>query len=403
MELSSEHGSTELTLPAAPYAMLDALQKLRLADGEAPRWEILRINTANGITPTWTMRAAPCLSWTPCANSWLCWMRDSLPLWKGWQRWGTKKGHGPSPCPGWSTWPTAQTAAISWRRPPTTTPWAGSARKTVLSQKRMTFRTKRLSSWTSQRLGGSSARTRAGCSPAAAMCRSTMNCGRCAIPWTLCRRNLITLSWWQPPAAVRSSSPSRWASPWGMSRCYAWTVPPPPSPASAAPWPHWICWHTGWLTWPWTVKCPSTKPCWRPLAVTISAGRWLWRMGWTNTASPRTCWNRRTQPWAKSEPRISKPEWSWCEIERFWLSARPPWRRTGAALAAGAAGNAERPRGNRLSRRSPERSARGYGTGHQPAPGAGWIHGPPGRGQLRGAGHGLSAQWNQNAGCQRQW
>lgn len=51
VELSSEHGSTELTLPAAPYAMLDALQKLRLADGEAPRWEILRINTANGITP----------------------------------------------------------------------------------------------------------------------------------------------------------------------------------------------------------------------------------------------------------------------------------------------------------------------------------------------------------------
>ena len=51
VELSSENGSTELALPAAPYAMLDALEKLRLADGEAPRWEILRINTANGITP----------------------------------------------------------------------------------------------------------------------------------------------------------------------------------------------------------------------------------------------------------------------------------------------------------------------------------------------------------------
>ena len=51
VELSSENGSTELALPAAPYAMLDALEKLRLEDGEAPRWEILRINTANGITP----------------------------------------------------------------------------------------------------------------------------------------------------------------------------------------------------------------------------------------------------------------------------------------------------------------------------------------------------------------
>ena len=51
VELASENGCTQLALPAAPYALLDALEKLRLEDGEAPRWEILRISTANGITP----------------------------------------------------------------------------------------------------------------------------------------------------------------------------------------------------------------------------------------------------------------------------------------------------------------------------------------------------------------
>lgn len=42
VELASENGCTELTLPAAPYAMLDALDKLRLAEGEALGWELLR-------------------------------------------------------------------------------------------------------------------------------------------------------------------------------------------------------------------------------------------------------------------------------------------------------------------------------------------------------------------------
>ena len=41
VELSSENGSTELALPAAPYALLDAVEKLELADGEAPQWELL--------------------------------------------------------------------------------------------------------------------------------------------------------------------------------------------------------------------------------------------------------------------------------------------------------------------------------------------------------------------------
>ena len=41
VELSSQGGSwAELTLPAEPYVLLDALEKLRLEPGEAPRWEL---------------------------------------------------------------------------------------------------------------------------------------------------------------------------------------------------------------------------------------------------------------------------------------------------------------------------------------------------------------------------
>ena len=42
VELSSQDGfCAELTLPATPYALLDAVEKLELADGEAPQWELL--------------------------------------------------------------------------------------------------------------------------------------------------------------------------------------------------------------------------------------------------------------------------------------------------------------------------------------------------------------------------
>lgn len=51
VELASENGCTELTLPATPYAMLDALEKLDLADGEAPRWEILRVPSCGHLSP----------------------------------------------------------------------------------------------------------------------------------------------------------------------------------------------------------------------------------------------------------------------------------------------------------------------------------------------------------------
>lgn len=51
VELASENGCTELTLPASPYALLDALEKLDLADGEVPRWEILRMPSCGHLSP----------------------------------------------------------------------------------------------------------------------------------------------------------------------------------------------------------------------------------------------------------------------------------------------------------------------------------------------------------------
>ena len=42
VELSSQDGlCAELALPATRYALLDAVEKLELADGEAPQWELL--------------------------------------------------------------------------------------------------------------------------------------------------------------------------------------------------------------------------------------------------------------------------------------------------------------------------------------------------------------------------
>lgn len=52
VELSSQDGfCAELTLPAAPYALLDAVEKLELTDGEAPGWEILRFPSCGHLSP----------------------------------------------------------------------------------------------------------------------------------------------------------------------------------------------------------------------------------------------------------------------------------------------------------------------------------------------------------------
>ena len=40
VEAVSENGGVQLNFPAEPYVLLDALEKLRLKSGEAPRWEL---------------------------------------------------------------------------------------------------------------------------------------------------------------------------------------------------------------------------------------------------------------------------------------------------------------------------------------------------------------------------
>lgn len=50
VELTSEDGCTEFTLPATPYALLDAVERLWLAEGETPRWEILQSDAFPSIS-----------------------------------------------------------------------------------------------------------------------------------------------------------------------------------------------------------------------------------------------------------------------------------------------------------------------------------------------------------------
>lgn len=49
--LNRDEHYTELNFPAAPYALLDALEKLRLEKGEVPRWSIPRIFECRNIVP----------------------------------------------------------------------------------------------------------------------------------------------------------------------------------------------------------------------------------------------------------------------------------------------------------------------------------------------------------------
>ena len=52
VELGAESGRfTELALPASPWSMQDALEKMCLKEGEIPHWEVLRTHSCDGIYP----------------------------------------------------------------------------------------------------------------------------------------------------------------------------------------------------------------------------------------------------------------------------------------------------------------------------------------------------------------
>ena len=51
VELASENGCAELTLPAAPCALLDAMEKLELREGEVPQWEVIQTYSCDKLYP----------------------------------------------------------------------------------------------------------------------------------------------------------------------------------------------------------------------------------------------------------------------------------------------------------------------------------------------------------------
>lgn len=51
VELASENRCTELTLPAAPYVLQDALEKLELKEGEIPQWEVIQTYSCDKLYP----------------------------------------------------------------------------------------------------------------------------------------------------------------------------------------------------------------------------------------------------------------------------------------------------------------------------------------------------------------
>lgn len=51
VELASEDRCTELILPASPYALLDALEKLELREGEVPQWEVIQTHSCDKLYP----------------------------------------------------------------------------------------------------------------------------------------------------------------------------------------------------------------------------------------------------------------------------------------------------------------------------------------------------------------
>ena len=62
IEAASADGCTQLTLPAGPYALLDALERLRLEPGETPEAGALRETEEDTYSSTWIRTTAPCPS-----------------------------------------------------------------------------------------------------------------------------------------------------------------------------------------------------------------------------------------------------------------------------------------------------------------------------------------------------
>ncbi len=182
VELGARSGHfTQLILPAAPYAMLDALEKLRLEDGEAPTWATLSVFNCERIADFMDEDGTLFELNALCQQLALL-DEGQLAIVEGLAAMGYEKGSRPIPMPQLIDMAYSTDRCHLVEEATDDYTLGRFCAENSLPRKQTTSRMKRSSCWISQRLGGSSGRMRAVFSPTAAMCRSTMNCGRCAIP-----------------------------------------------------------------------------------------------------------------------------------------------------------------------------------------------------------------------------
>ena len=80
----------ELSLPAAPYEMRDAMDKLRLPENESLYWEITEYHAFEKLSSI-LMRTAACMSWTLWPGGCQSWMNANVLRSQACSRWNRQK------------------------------------------------------------------------------------------------------------------------------------------------------------------------------------------------------------------------------------------------------------------------------------------------------------------------
>ena len=113
VELSAQSRCTELALPATPWSMQDALEKLKLREDESPHCEILRIHSCGELYPY--LKHADALFELNALCQQLALLDEAqISILEGLVKmeYG-QQDEQPAPCPGSLIWPAAQIAATS--------------------------------------------------------------------------------------------------------------------------------------------------------------------------------------------------------------------------------------------------------------------------------------------------
>ena len=169
VELSSKNGCTELALPATRYALLDAVEKLELREGERPDWEILQTPACHNIYP-YLDPAGGTLSELNALTQRLAQLNErEHAVVEGLAKLAHEQGERPIALSRLIDLAYSTDCCHLVEGVVTDASWAGSVRETGLFRRRRAFRIKHSSCWISQRSVGSSAKPRAACSPGLAM------------------------------------------------------------------------------------------------------------------------------------------------------------------------------------------------------------------------------------------